>query len=143
MENQTAFENDEQILFENKDILSDAYFSFCPIGWSKLVGQLFKDIRNICTIHKSVFPVVLQVKSKFGGLRFYIDNGSDQWDKNSVAGIEVERLIHEAENKSYTICEITGQPGSRYVKDHFYATLSEKKAKELGFAKREQQRDHH
>ena len=137
MENQTPFQNNEQVLFENKDILRNTDFSYCPIGWSELIRQLFRDIRNACTINKSVLPVVIQIKSKFGGLRFYLDNEYDQWDKNSLAGIEVHRLINEAEIKSYTICEITGQPGSLYKKNYFYATLSETKAKELGYTKRQ------
>ena len=135
MERQIKFESDTQVLFENRDILIDAGYSYCPIGWSELVRQLFKDIRNVCKIHKSVLPICLQVKSKFGGLRFYLDPRYDQWDKNSIVAIEVERLINEAENKSYNICEITGQPGSHCVKNHYYATLSKKVAKEFGYIK--------
>jgi hypothetical protein len=140
MEN--PFKNDEQIFIENKDILKIVDFC-CPIGWSELVRQLIKDIRNVCATHKSALPVVLQVKSKFGGLRFYLNDGFDRWDKwdrDSPAGIEIGKLIDEAEVKSYTICEITGQPGSYHVKDRWYATLSEGKAKELGYIKVEQKR---
>ena len=55
--------------------------------------------------------------------------------KNSLASIEVEKLIDQAERKSDTICEITGLPGSRHIKDGWYATLDENKAKELGYTK--------
>lgn len=131
-----TFENDEHVLIENGDLLSKYYFSFCPIGWSELVRELFKDIRSVCANHKSPPPQVLQVKSKFGGLRFYLDYEYDKWDRNSPAGIDVELLIREAEKKSYTICEITGQPGSRHGKGHWFATLSETIAAQLGYTKR-------
>jgi hypothetical protein len=139
MEN--PFKYDSQVLIENKDILKVVDFC-CPIGWSELVRQLIKDIRNVCASHKSALPVVLQVKSKFGGLCFYLDKRYDQWDRNSPAGIEVERLIREAEMKSYTICEITGQPGSWHVNNRWYATLSEEKAEELGYTKLEHCKEH-
>lgn len=42
-----------------------------------------------------------QVKEKLGGLRFYLSMGSD----------EMYDLCHEAENKSYEICETCGEPG--------------------------------
>ena len=132
---QNAFKNDPHVLMENEDMVSKHYFSDCPIGWSQLVRQLFMDIRNVCKSHKSSLPLVLQVKSKFGGLRFYLSY--DYWDRNTPVGIEVERLIEDAEKNSYTICEITGQPGFRHVKGHWYATLSVNMAKKLGYTKHE------
>ena len=134
MKNQTVFKDDPLVLIENEDLLSKYYFSNCPVGWSELVRQLFIDIRKACANHKSPLPLVLQVKSKFGGLSFYLDY--DDWDKNTPVGIEVERLINKAEKKSYTVCEITGQPGSGYSKGHWYATLNEKIAKEMGYEAR-------
>lgn len=44
----------------------------------------------------------IQVKSKFGGLRFYTDG-----NKTS----KMHELIDKAESKSYTICEQCGEPG--------------------------------
>jgi hypothetical protein len=46
-------------------------------------------------------PCASQVKEKFGGLRFYLSCGTD----------EMYDLCHEAERKSYTICENCGAPG--------------------------------
>lgn len=44
---------------------------------------------------------LLQVKEKFGGLRFYVASGND----------EIFDAIKEAEGKSIVTCEITGKPG--------------------------------
>ena len=133
VEKKIAIENDEHVLIENRDMLSGYYFSDCPVGWSELLRQLFKDIRSVCANHKCPLPLVLQVKSKFGSLCFYLDH---EFDLNSTAGIEVKQVIWEAEMKSYYTCEITGQPAFRYVKDGWFATLSETIAKELGYTQR-------
>lgn len=134
------FKNDDRFFIENEDMLRNSIFSNCPIGWSELVLKLFNDIRDVCEKHQSAVPRVLQVKSKFGRLCFYLDNYYPLFDRESSVGIKVIRLIQEAENKSTSICEITGLPGSRHVnKSGWYATLNRNKAKELGYTKMKQQ----
>jgi hypothetical protein len=44
---------------------------------------------------------IAQIKEKFGGLRFYVDGGSDK----------LHAAIEAAERKSLTICEKCGNPG--------------------------------
>ena len=64
-------------------------------------------------------PVAVQVKEKFGGLRFYIDRGTDKhYD-----------YITFAESMSYRTCEMCGAPGKRYT-DGWHMTLCETHAKE-------------
>jgi hypothetical protein len=50
---------------------------------------------------ESKIPVAIQVKEKFGGLRFYIDGGDDIH----------YALINFAESLSYYTCEVCGKPG--------------------------------
>ncbi|HEV8511989.1 MAG TPA: hypothetical protein VGQ59_01865 [Cyclobacteriaceae bacterium] len=127
------FKDDKSVFIENKDMLRDGgVFSDCPIGWGPLVRQLFKDIREVCKRHESALPTVVQIKSKFGRLCFYLDHDNLLHKESAVA---VAKLIDEAEKKSGTICEITGLTGFRHTKDGWYATLSENKAKELGYTK--------
>jgi len=62
-------------------------------GWHPLLDKIFAFLPEDV--------VVLQVKEKFGGLRFYISGGTDEiWDK-----------IDEVEAESYKICEVCGEPG--------------------------------
>ena len=65
-------------------------------GWSKLIEDLVNDLFNLGWNGE-----VLQVKEKFGGLRFYINTGSQ----------EIFDRIYRAENDSFKICEYCGAPG--------------------------------
>lgn len=68
-------------------------------GWFELIKQLCIDL--VPVVHDD-FRVV-QVKEKYGSLRFYPNSATDAaW-----------KLIEEAENRSYTICEECGKPGRR------------------------------
>lgn len=48
-------------------------------------------------------PVIVQVKEKFGGLRFYVDGGSS----------EIYSYIDFAEQMSHKVCEVCGNRGER------------------------------
>ena len=76
--------------------INDCCFFECEDGWLGLIKELISDLVSLGWDRK-----VLQIKQKFGGLRFYIMNGNEL----------INKRIKEAELKSYTICEITGKPG--------------------------------
>ena len=90
-----------------------------PLGWYDLVGGLCE---KLAPIVPDDFQVD-QVKEKFGGLRFYYSNGNE----------EVDKLVREAEDKSYEICQDTGGPGKlrndlnwmRTLCDELYKTEKE------------------
>lgn len=63
-------------------------------------------------------PLASQVKEKFGGLRFYIDRGTD----------EHFNYIYFAELMSYKVCEECGAPGKTY-RDGWHRTLCDTHAK--------------
>jgi len=68
-------------------------------GWYQLIFNLSVELE---ARHSEEFPVTaIQVKEKYGGLRFYVGYASD----------EMQKLIDEAESASYTICEDCGAPG--------------------------------
>jgi hypothetical protein len=102
----------------------------CGDGWFPLVYQLSAQIeaeaqRLGLNPHTDTWPRADQVKEKFGTLRFYVSmHASDEGQHvveqfgqmmslRPVAGIaSVQALISEAEEKSGTICEHCGAPGS-------------------------------
>lgn len=95
----------------------------CGDGWGDLLWDLSEKIEK--EIFKSVgspeaakallsdtvmiFNVV-QVKEKFGTLRFYVD-AYDEITEESYK--KIRNYIHEAEAKSAITCEVCGKPGER------------------------------
>lgn len=59
-----------------------------------------KELSN-CKKFKVNHPKVFQVKEKWGGLRFYLNGGTE----------EMQAAINKAEKESLQICEICGMPG--------------------------------
>ena len=89
------------------------YKDFFPVGngWRPLVEKLVDDI---ILIDKGV--EVLQVKEKFGGLRFYVYYADDK----------VYDLIDKAEMESETICERCGTKDNVTTKGKWILTLCDK-----------------
>lgn len=82
-------------------------FGFChDDGWLNIIDNLCKEIQDYCDLKNKQeyveFQVIaIQVKQKWGGLRFYVSSGDDY----------IYKLITKAEQDSYKICEICGNPG--------------------------------
>lgn len=64
-------------------------------GWRKLVEPLIEMCQN-----EDVS--ILQIKEKFGGLRFYVGEASQ----------ELYNAIDAAERESFSVCEECGEPGT-------------------------------
>ena len=74
-------------------------------GWTELIKDLFDA--------KPEETAVIQVKEKFGGLRFYTDGTT----------AEFLTLVDAAEEESYKICEQCGEPGSIDKNRYWLKTL--------------------
>jgi Tfp pilus assembly protein PilV len=66
----------------------------CGEGWESLYAPLIERCQ-------AEGVAILQIKQKFGGLRFYVMGGSD----------ELHAAIEAAEAKSFTVCEECGARG--------------------------------
>jgi len=80
-------------------------------GWYPIIKDLIEDL-----IKLGWDKQICQVKEKFGGLRFYINTGSD----------EIFKRIHLAGNQSYEICETCGEKGEMRTDLGWYSTLCNK-----------------
>ena len=72
-------------------------------GWTKIIERLSEKLERINQQLPKDEPKIeaVQVKEKFGGLRFYTSRCHD----------EADRLITEAERQSYKTCEECGKLG--------------------------------
>ena len=93
----------------------------CDDGWLQMIHDLIAELlaagwnKQIC-----------QIKEKFGGLRFYINSGSEEiWD-----------IISKYEGKSYETCEVCGEQGEirkdcGWKGSRWYKTMCDKHYEEL------------
>lgn len=105
--------------------VSQMSFGFaCNDGWFNLIWKLSKRLEEIAR-HEGRFPnaddwpEAMQVKEKFGRLRFHIKFGSP----------DMRDAIDEAASLSEKTCELCGGPNARLVGDrtvccHHVSTLS-------------------
>ncbi len=70
---------------------------YCGDGW-------FDIIYNLCKEIYPMRPKVMQIKEKFGGLRFYCSFPKDYSEKGYV-------FIRKAQGQSIETCETCGEPG--------------------------------
>jgi hypothetical protein len=97
------------------------WFGFeCGDGWLQLIDDTLSEViawyekNHPNELDDDEGFVILQVKEKYAGLRIYIGSSYRP----------VFDMLSEAEKKSYTICEICGEPGrERYDGKYWYKTL--------------------
>lgn len=94
----------------------------CGDGWFELLDNLCFCIMKVCKEDKLVIPEATQVKEKFGGLRFYVNNYQGQ----------ISDCIRNAEELSYNICEVCGCPG-KLRNNGWMCTLCDIHAKENNY----------
>lgn len=112
---------------ENFDKLKSSYpllfakikYVDCSDGWFSLLNSLSSYIeswiKNLpVEMHEQLY--VVQIKSKFGGLRYYMNQSTPCMDG----------AIALAEDMSNNMCEECGAPGEHKVIANYYWTLCEK-----------------
>ena len=105
------------------EFFGEGYIGFdTEPGWDDLLDRLFSAIREEVK-NGAEQPKVLQIKEKFGTLRFYLFGGSE-----TISG-----LVRNAEAESACTCEICGKKGKLCVKSCWYKTLCPTHAQENGY----------
>ena len=98
-----------------KDKVGQPTYGFKPDGdpVGKIITQEMIDEAKVKLDEETLkVPVAVQVKEKFGGLRFYVNGATDKhWS-----------YINFAESMSYRTCEDCGAPGKTYT-DGWHTTL--------------------
>jgi hypothetical protein len=81
----------------------------CGDGWYPMLVELSDKIKAILDLKKHHTFNVVQVKEKFGTLRFYADGCTEA----------INDLIDEYEKKSKAICELCGEKSSLITVGHW------------------------
>jgi hypothetical protein len=98
----------ENGFFTDREPIVDSGFFGVNQGWFPIIKSLIEDLIKLGWDKKTC-----QVKEKFGGLRFYINSGSD----------EIHQRILQAEKESYETCEVCGKLGELRKDIGWYFTL--------------------
>lgn len=102
--------------FTDRPPIKNADFFEVGEGWYLLIKNLIKDLISLGWDKE-----ICQVKEKFGGLRFYINEGSD----------EIHNRITKAEKESYEICDRCGKSGELRTDLGWISTLCDNHHKEI------------
>lgn len=84
----------------------------CGKGWTQLLENLFEELSH-CKLPEDF--KISQIKSKFAGLRFYVECGTD----------EIYEVIRKYEDMSYNVCEICGTSPASQIGRGWITTLCE------------------
>jgi hypothetical protein len=84
----------------------------CGDGWFNLIDELCAKLQAGVASGAFPQPEAVQVKEKFGELRFYLSGETD----------EAIDLVEEATQRSMTICEVRGASGALRIQRHWYRT---------------------
>ena len=110
-------------------------------GWLKLIDTLCEEIaQHVETENtygdtgKTLHFEAVQVKEKFGGLRFYYDGGDER----------ISGMVNMAQAMSFNICETCGNAGQLYRRKggFWIKTLCPACAEKEGFAKVENNKEY-
>jgi hypothetical protein len=110
---------EEQENFKHGKMFNPIAFGFeCGDGWADLLVELCERIQTrLNEMPREVANriVAVQVKEKYGSLRFYISHLDNS----------IENLIEEAMRKSTETCEVCGKPGSIRGESWYFAACDE------------------
>lgn len=97
--------------------------SMCGKGWNDLIGAVYDEIAACGRDLPDVKVQVVQVKEKFGTLRFYHDTVEGPTEGREVVQARIESAVRAAETLSAATCEECGAPGELTRRNSYLQTL--------------------
>jgi hypothetical protein len=114
-------------LFKNKVI-----FEFHD-GWTDLIYELGKDITELCKLTNCELPMIQQIKTKMGTLRFYYNTLNSKYPEIVVKSTRA--LVDKAEMESASTCEYCGKYGEIRTNGLWFTACEEHKGNSITLEK--------
>jgi hypothetical protein len=90
--------------------------AYLPKGWYPLIRELSEELEPFfAEFDRGSRPIVQQIKTKFGGLRFYISRGTQ----------EIHDVIARAEERAEHTCMNCGSDGNGRIERGVMSTMCE------------------
>ena len=114
-------------LFKNKVI-----FEFHD-GWTDLIYALGKDITELCKLTNCDLPMIQQIKTKMGTLRFYYNTLNSEYPE--IVEKSIRALVDKTEIKSALTCEYFGKYGELRTTGLWFTACEEHKGNSITLEK--------
>lgn len=108
----------DELMQKHHKVLGPARYVAVGEGWFPIIDQLCAALQNMSDYSDFQIEAV-QVKEKFGGLRFYVNSYDPM----------VENLISKAEAKASHTCDVCGKEGKMRDLNGYMATRCDEHAK--------------
>lgn len=114
----------DELLLKYPKLYAELKYFDCNDGWIGLIDELSGKLENINNKYPNFEERIyaVQVKEKFGGLRFYCYSSENITQEDSDLQ---NKLIQEAEKASFTICERCSKPATMIRTRGWISTLCE------------------
>lgn len=90
-------------------IFSQIPYIECDGGWFEIIDELSEKLNEVAQQYSEGTISVVQIKEKFGGLRYYVDY-ADGLPPEDI--FDIEQVIRKYEHLSYKTCSHCGKDGS-------------------------------
>jgi len=99
-------ENTKYLVETYPHLYRETFYFECGDGWFDLLKELSEKLEPLFAPYRERHSCrIVQVKEKFGGLRYYTGFYPSEESK------KIEAAIEEAEKKAWVTCEVCGEPG--------------------------------
>lgn len=112
--------HNDELIKKYPKLYREVSYIECGDGWFNLLNELSNKIEQHIIKNNIKDMFAMQVKEKFGGLRFYMTCFDDK----------VEQWINEAEDKAANTCELCGNAGKIHWTNGWASCLCSKHLKE-------------
>ena len=126
------FSNENELKLKELQIFQKVIFEFHD-GWTNLIYELGKEIQDLCILTNCELPMIQQIKTKMGTLRFYYNTLNSEYPE--IVEKSIKALVDKAEIKSASTCEYCGKFGELRTTGLWFTACEEHKGNSITLEK--------